>query len=386
MTVWVVFALVAGLVLGAVGAIVVRGRSSSDRSPSPSTTTGSTTADVAGALREAVAHLETGVLISDPSGEITYRNAAAGALRGTHAGVLVDDRVALLDATARSGTSASAIVELHGPPKTWLEMSSAPLPNGGAVTTIHDVSERMRTDAMRSDFVSNVSHELKTPVGAIAVLAEALIDETDPQVVSRFAGRLVDEAHRAADIIDDLLVLAEIESAPADDRVVDLGSVVTRAIERGRAVDNGRGVQITDHEMQPTVLVRGDDQQLVSAVGNLVENAVKYSRPGDVVRVSVQVDDDGVEVAVVDEGIGIPARDHDRIFERFYRVDRARSRDTGGTGLGLSIVRRVAVNHGGDVALTSYEGEGSTFVFRLPMSTVVERDVRPAVGREQPER
>lgn len=386
MAVWVGLALVIGLVAGAVGATALRGRSVSVRTPSASVSTASSAAEVADALREAVAHLETGVLIADASGAITYRNAAAGALRGTHAGVLVDDQIAVLDSTARHGTSTSSIVELHGPPKTWLEMASAPLPNGGAVTTIRDVSERMRTDAMRSDFVSNVSHELKTPVGAIAVLAEALVDETDSQVVSRFAGRLVEEAHRAARIIDDLLVLAEIESTPADDRVVDLGSVVARAIERGRAVDNGRGVQIADHEMHRTVLVRGDDQQLVSAVGNLVENAVKYSQAGDVVRVSVQVDDDGVEVAVVDEGIGIPARDHDRIFERFYRVDRARSRDTGGTGLGLSIVRRVAVNHGGDVALTSYEGEGSTFVLRLPLSTVVERDLRPDVGQERPER
>ena len=241
----------------------------------------------------------------------------------------------------------------------------------GAVVTIQDVSERVRTDAMRTDFVTNISHELKTPVGAVAVLAEALIDETDPEIVERLAAHLVEESHRAVRTIDDLFKLSQIESARPGDTVVDLTNVVQTAISRGRVVDGGRGVEVSTFDGPGPILIRGDERQLVSAVGNLVENAVKYSRAGDVVQVRTRVDDTAVEVMVADQGIGIPSRDLDRIFERFYRVDKARSRETGGTGLGLSIVRHVATNHGGEVLVSSQEGEGSTFVLRLPASLVV---------------
>ncbi|HQZ37107.1 MAG TPA: ATP-binding protein, partial [Ilumatobacteraceae bacterium] len=163
-----------------------------------------------------------------------------------------------------------------------------------------------------------------------------------------------------------------IESASPGDELVDLIDVVRRAVSRGQIIDGGRGVDIEFVEVPDRLVVRGDERQLVSAVGNLVENAVKYSSPGDVVEISTTVDADAVEVVVVDHGIGIPRRDLDRVFERFHRVDRARGRDTGGTGLGLAIVRHVATNHGGDVLVSSREGEGSTFVLRLPSSLVIE--------------
>jgi two-component system sensor histidine kinase SenX3 len=274
-------------------------------------------------------------------------------------------------AATRANGPTSELVELQGPPKLWLEISAEPVPSGGAVVAIRDVSERVRTDAMRTDFITNISHELKTPVGAVAVLAEALIDESDPAVVQRLSDHLVDEAHRAVRTIDDLLKLSEIESRRPGDEIVDLNAVVQAAIARGRAVDGGRGVEITLLDMPAGLLVRGDELQLVSAIGNLVENAVKYSHAGDAVQVRVRVDDAAVEVMVADQGVGIPARDLDRVFERFYRVDKARSRETGGTGLGLSIVRHVATNHGGEVLVSSQEGEGSTFVLRLPASLVV---------------
>jgi two-component system, OmpR family, sensor histidine kinase SenX3 len=245
----------------------------------------------------------------------------------------------------------------------------------------------MRTDAMRTDFVTNISHELKTPVGAVAVLAEALIDEDDPEIVRRLADHLVDESHRAVRTIDDLLKLSQIESTGAGDTAVDLLAVVRTAIARGRAVDAGRGVQISALEMPDELWIGGDERQLVSAVGNLVENAVKYSFPGDAVQVRMRVDDVAVEVMVADQGVGIPSRDLDRIFERFYRVDKARSRETGGTGLGLSIVRHVATNHGGEVLVSSQEGEGSTFVLRLPASLILrdhDSDVdSTGAGRER---
>jgi two-component system sensor histidine kinase SenX3 len=168
--------------------------------------------------------------------------------------------------------------------------------------------------------------------------------------------------------------LSEIESTRPGNELVDLAAVVQGAIARGRAVDGGRGIEITALEVPDGILVRGDERQLMSAVGNLVENAVKYSHAGGVVQVRTRVDAAAVEVMVADQGIGIPTRDLDRVFERFYRVDKARSRDTGGTGLGLAIVRHVATNHGGEVLVSSQEGEGSTFVLRLPASLVVEAD------------
>jgi two-component system sensor histidine kinase SenX3 len=329
-------------------------------------------ADMAATLREAVEHLEIGVLVTDASGRTAYRNAAAQAYRGTHVGILVDDQIAEVVAATRTGGRTSDLVQLQGPPKLWLEISAEPVPSGGAVVTIRDVSERVRTDAMRTDFVTNISHELKTPVGAVAVLAEALIDESDPAVVQRLSDHLVDEAHRAVRTIDDLLKLSEIESRRPGDEIVDLNAVVEGAIARGRAVDGGRGVEITLLDVPAGLRIRGDELQLASAIGNLVENAVKYSHAGGTVQVRVRVDETAVEVMVADQGVGIPARDLDRVFERFYRVDKARSRETGGTGLGLSIVRHVATNHGGDVLVSSQEGEGSTFVLRLPASLVVE--------------
>jgi len=341
--------------------------------------------DVSGILREAVDHLEIGVLVCDDTGQVHYRNATAGSFGGTHVGILLDDHVASVVGATRNGASRTEVVELHGPPRMWLEIAADAVPSGGAVVTIRDVSERVRIDNMRSDFVTNISHELKTPVGAVAVLAEALIDEDDPAVVERLSDHLVDEAHRAVRTIDDLLKLSEIESTRPGGEVVDLKAVVRAAVGRGKVIDGGRGVEITAFDVPDELFVRGDERQLMSAVGNLVENAVKYSNTGDAVQVRTRVDGTAVEVMVADQGVGIPARDLDRVFERFYRVDKARSRETGGSGLGLAIVRHVASNHGGEVLVSSQEGEGSTFVLRLPASLVVSTD-RTAHGDTTGER
>ncbi len=369
MTLGVAIGLIVGIAVGLIP-YLVHARRNPEESEEATAEQGRTEV-VASQLATAVDELEIGVVVASPAGPVAYRNAAATAFSGTHIGVLVDDHIDGIIAEARAGEPAARLVELHGPPKTWLAIAARPTPDGGAVATIQDVSERVRTDAMRTDFVTNISHELKTPVGAVAVLAEALIDETDPEIVERLAAHLVEESHRAVRTIDDLLKLSQIESARLGDTVVDLAMVVQTAISRGRVVDGGRGVEVSTFDGAGPILIRGDERQLVSAVGNLVENAVKYSRPGDVVQVRTRVDDTAVEVMVADQGIGIPGRDLDRIFERFYRVDKARSRDTGGTGLGLSIVRHVATNHGGEVLVSSQEGEGSTFVLRLPASLVV---------------
>lgn len=334
------------------------------------------TEEMAVRLSEAVEYLEVGIVLASESGKVIYRNARGSALVGTHGGLLVEDELISALAEACTGERSERLVELHGPPKLWLAITAEPVPSGVAVAMIEDVSERVRTDAMRTDFVTNISHELKTPVGAIAVLAEALADERDPEVLSRLADHLVDESHRAVSTIDDLLRLSQIEAAGPSGSAVDLSEVVRTVVEtanhRAAISDAGQRVELKMAATSGAIVIRGDQRQLVSAIGNLVENAVKYSHEGDLVEVRIQLNGDAVEVLVIDQGVGIPARDLDRIFERFYRVDKARSRDTGGTGLGLAIVRHVATNHGGEVRVSSQEGAGSTFVLCLPADLHIE--------------
>jgi len=330
-------------------------------------------------LAEVVNRVDRAIVVVDPKGVVVFRNTAASALSGTHVGVLLDSAVDDAARDCRQIDRVERRVDLHGPPRVSLLVIGERLADGSAVVVVEDVSERSRIDAMRTDFVANISHELKTPVGAISVLADALIGEDDPSVVDRVASRIVEESERAVTTIDDLLELARIETSRPVEEVVDLNDVVHAAIARGRSVDEEKGVQLTAIDARPPLRLRCDPRQITSALGNLVENAVKYSDPEGAVQVRTRHDARWVEVMVADQGVGIPARDIDRVFERFYRVDRARSRDTGGTGLGLSIVRHVATNHGGDVQVSSTEGEGSTFVLRLPASLIVD-DTDPRAG------
>jgi two-component system sensor histidine kinase SenX3 len=272
---------------------------------------------------------------------------------------------------AVDGEAQTRTLDLYGPPRRTLNVVAVPLDDGwrsvGGAVVIEDISERKRVDAMRRDFVANISHELKTPVGALGLLAETLGGEEDPDVVRRLAARMQLESQRVARIIDDLLDLSRIESEEAPVREpVPVHLVVAQAVERVRAAADQRGIAIDAAEAPPRVSVLGDRRQLVSALYNLLENAVKYSDSSSAVEVRARTDGSWVELVVRDHGIGIPGRDLERIFERFYRVDQGRGRDSGGTGLGLAIVRHVASNHRGDVRVVSREGEGSTFTLRLP--------------------
>jgi two-component system sensor histidine kinase SenX3 len=205
-------------------------------------------------------------------------------------------------------------------------------------------------------------------MGAIGLLAETLLDEREPEVSQRLAERIHTEAFRISRIIDDLLDLSRIESEESPPREpVLVNLVMAESTERVRAAADQRGVTLKLTEPSPPVAVLGDRRQLTSAIYNLLENAVKFSYEGGVVDLSGDVEGTDVVISVVDHGIGIPSRDLERIFERFYRVDHGRSRLTGGTGLGLSIVRHVAQNHQGTVKVESREGEGTTFTFRLPL-------------------
>ena len=323
-------------------------------------------------LYRALDAVPQGVVLCDDRGEVVYRNGLAAEFAGArHADVLVEQEIAQLLAGALGGEGERRMLDLYGPPRRMLVLSSVPLDDGqrliGAAVTIEDVSERRRLDAMRRDFVANISHELKTPVGALGLLAETLVAEDDDAVVHRLAQRMQHEAHRVARIIDDLLDLSTIEAEEAPVREpVAVHLIVAEAVERVRSLAETARIRIEVKEPPARLAIVGDRRQLVSALFNLLENAVKYSDAGSTVTVAATTDGSWVDVAVTDAGIGIPARDLERIFERFYRVDRARSRETGGTGLGLAIVRHVVANHRGEVRVESLEGEGSRFTLHLP--------------------
>jgi two-component system sensor histidine kinase SenX3 len=441
-------------------------------------------------LRRSLDTLTQGVVLCDENGTVIYRNGRANALMvSRHGDALAAQAVTEVLEDAWHEGSAERTLDLYGPPRRTLQVRARQIDDGrrplGVIALIEDISERRRLEEIRRDFVANVSHELKTPMGALGLLAETLVSEPDPQVAQRLAGRIHNEAFRVSRIIDDLLDLSRIESEEAPPREpVLVNLVMADAIERVRATADQRGIEIVLHEPSPPVAVMGDRRQLVSAMHALLENAITYSydnskvvvtgtvqrtnpnlehpsvRPGDELSEGAgdgeggpdetppaghapvskagdsESDDlegpiepvftpeileaynppdqdagvaapatgstlsttppveaekvdaagtgqlettsagspnwrieerDSVRLSVQDHGVGIPARDLDRIFERFYRVDHGRSRDTGGTGLGLSIVRHVANNHQGWVDVESREGEGSTFTLVLPI-------------------
>lgn len=237
-----------------------------------------------------------------------------------------------------------------------------------AVVYADDQSEHARMEATRRDFVANVSHELKTPVGALGVLAEALLASADdPDTVRHFANRMVAESHRLADMIGELIELSRLQGGERlpDLDEVDVDAVVAEALSRHKVAADNADIAITTDA--PTgYRVLGDEALLVTAIANLLSNAIAYSPNGSGVSVSRRRRGDSVEIAVTDRGIGIAKADQERVFERFFRVDKARSRATGGTGLGLAIVKHVAANHNGTIRLWSQPGTGSTFTLSIP--------------------
>jgi two-component system, OmpR family, sensor histidine kinase SenX3 len=243
--------------------------------------------------------------------------------------------------------------------------------DGGLILVLaEDQTESRRVDEVRRDFVANISHELKTPVGALALLAETVEEAADdPDAVLRFAGRMRQEASRLTDLVQDLIMLSRIQAAEPvpDPRTVQLDAVVAEAMDRCRMRASARGIAL-EVTGERGICILGDEDLLVTALRNLLENAIAYSPDKTRVQVMTRGADSWMaEVSVTDQGIGIPERDRERIFERFYRVDPARSRATGGTGLGLAIVKHVTAAHGGNVTVWSKEGRGSTFTLRLPL-------------------
>ncbi len=336
-------------------------------------------------LRRSLDAVPLGLVLCDEAGGVIFRNTQAENLMASRYGDAIAAQ-AVTDVLAEGWSNgvAERSIDIYGPPRRTLTIRATVIDDGrrplGVIAIIEDVSERRRLEDIRRDFIANVSHELKTPMGALGLLAETLQFERDPAVANRLAERINSEAFRVNRIIEDLLDLSRIEGEGSPSREpLPVSLVVADAIERIRTSAEQHEVTLNFVEPASNYVVVGDRRQLVSAVHALLENAVVYSPVGGEVTISIErtdatTDDDGevvgplVRIAIKDQGVGIPAKDLERIFERFYRVDPGRARETGGTGLGLSIVRHVAQNHGGTVAVESREGEGSTFTLVLPVN------------------
>ena len=268
---------------------------------------------------------------------------------------------------ALAGSTSELHVEFGEPAVRMLELSGVPTSDGGALVLVYDETKQVMADRVRTDFVANISHELRTPIGAVSLMAENLMAATEDTDVARMASVIFTEVTRLNDTVGDLLELARIEfDGLANTQEVDLVKVVEEATGRLRSAALAKSVMISI-ENYPEVAIVADRAQLVSAIGNLLDNAIKFSPNGSIVKISIEVLNDEVKIVVADNGPGISEEHLTRIFERFYRVDDARSRSTGGTGLGLAIVRHIALLHGGDVSAESALGEGSRFTLTLPL-------------------
>lgn len=327
----------------------------------------SNTEDQLESLMDAFDLLPIGVVIVDAKLDRKLRNRVATAMTGVrYVDILVDQAVDEMLEEVKMAKSGERILEVVAGTTRFFKVCGQVIDNQQTVVTVEDITEKSRIDTVQTDFVANLSHELKTPIGAVAALADSLNGETETEVVWRLAERIVTESHRMSRIVDDLLDLSRVEFGGTEEWTdIDLGRVLVEVVSTNQhaAKRQGLGLSLTG---SAELLMRGDRAQLVSMFSNLVDNAIKYSEAGGVVSVESATQGDEILVTVTDHGIGIAERDQKRIFERFYRVDKARSRATGGTGLGLSIVRHIVLEHGGSIDVRSEEGVGSTFTVRMP--------------------
>ncbi|GAA1994887.1 ATP-binding protein [Isoptericola halotolerans] len=363
-----VVAGVLGVVVGLVAALAFR---FSDRAQRRDSDTGASELD--SGLVRVLSVLRSAAVVLDDDDEVVRASPPAYALGVVRNDALVHPAIVdMVREVRRDGVIREEELELPRGPigsgTVLLQVRVAALGLDKLLVLAEDRTEARRVEAIRRDFVVNVSHELKTPVGALALLAETVQDAADdPVAVRRFTARMQSEAHRLSALVHEIIELSRLQVAGALQKVrpVPVRDVVDEAVDRARTTAQGKNITITVGGSADCV-VFGDHNLLVTAVRNLLDNAVSYS--GENTRVGVGVHERGglVEIDVVDQGIGISAEVQERVFERFYRVDPARSRDTGGTGLGLSIVKHVAADHGGDVRVWSEPGKGSTFTLRIP--------------------
>jgi two-component system sensor histidine kinase SenX3 len=309
-------------------------------------------------------------------GEIpVYQNAAIAEL-----GILKDNRIdsqellALVRVVRRTATKQQGSIEIARGPigegKHDLTVNVIPLEDESLVLVLmSDESEAQRVHEVRRDFVANISHELKTPIGALSLLSEAVLGaKDDPEAVKKFATRMQSEAKRLTDLVQEIIQLSRVQDSDPLKIAQEFGvnDLIKEAIDQCKTTSDARQISVNFAESQDC-LVKGDREQLVMAIHNLIENAINYSPESTNVSITSKLQDSIIEISVTDQGIGIPESEVERIFERFYRVDPARSRQTGGTGLGLSIVKHIVTKHGGEIKVWSAENVGSTFSIRLPI-------------------
>jgi two-component system sensor histidine kinase SenX3 len=360
------------LIIGLVGGILIGRRAG--RSAAPSRPDGATVAEL---VQRVVLSSHNGVVLLDRMGDVVLANPPAVEL-GLVQGSRPDERARKAAEQVRASGEV-VLVDLspldrvrsgRGPTAVLGEVR--PLGDEFTVIDASDESDAVRLEATRRDFVANVSHELKTPVGAMALLAEAVLDAADdPHEVRRFGTKILNEANRLGTLVTELIALSRLQGAERlpELATVAVDEVITQALDRCRLAAESANIRITADP--PTGLqLHGDATLLITALSNLLDNAVSYSPPGSPVSISRRLDSGPhgsfVEIAVTDRGLGIEQEHQQRVFERFFRIDQARSRSTGGTGLGLAIVKHVAANHGGEVHLWSKPGTGSTFTLRIP--------------------
>lgn len=326
-------------------------------------------------LLETLTQLDQDVLILAPGEIATFTTEGIEKL-----GLVKDGRlqspelIALIRAVRRTDDSQTGKIEIPRGPigegMRDLTVKVIPLQYSDQIIVLaSDESEAERVHEVRRDFVANISHELKTPIGALSLLSEAVLSaKSDPDAVTKFATRMQHEAKRLTDLVQEIINLSRLQDSDPLQVASELGIIelVREAVDQCETTSEARNIWVSITE-GPTATVLGDREQLIMAIHNLIENAINYSPENTKVSVTTSIDSEIVEISVTDQGIGIPEDELDRIFERFYRVDPARSRETGGTGLGLSIVKHVATKHGGEVKVWSSPNVGSTFALRLPI-------------------
>ena len=328
--------------------------------------------------------LRSSALVVDETDQVLKASAAAytyGLVRGDR--VAVQELADLVRQVRRDGQIRETELVTttgRGGRSTTVTARVAPLSSRLVLALVEDRTRERRVEAIRRDFVANVSHELKTPVGALNLLAEAVQEAADdPEAVTRFAGRMQTESARLTKLVQQIIELSRLQGDdPLDDpEPVDVDAIVDRAIDQSTIDAQSKGISVV-HNGERGLQILGKGDEVALALGNLVANAVAYSPRNSRVVVAARAHLSTIDLTVTDQGIGIPAREIDRIFERFYRIDPARHRSTGGTGLGLSIVKHVAASHGGEVRVWSVEGQGSTFTLSLPRRAESPPPARPA--------
>ena len=331
---------------------------------------------VAPSLVAALKALDRESIILDSSGYIRYETNKISLLNlAKDNKILSEELLALVRVVRRTGKTQEGSIEVARGPigegKRDLQITAALIDNEGSVLVIiDDEGEKQRIDAIRRDFITNISHELKTPIQALSLNSDALLEIKDePDKVVLFANKIKTQTIRLNDLVKEIINLSKIQDSDPLDMAhnVEISNVIAEAVDQCEVLAEARKISINLDGVQNAVVV-GNREQLVMAVHNLVENAINYSSEGTNVVISSKLYDGLIEILVKDQGLGIAEENLDRIFERFYRVDPARSRATGGTGLGLSIVKHVITNHGGEVKVWSSMGVGSTFAIRLPIA------------------